>query len=244
MFFPEKIKNIKKTDRVLDVGPGAFPHPRADVLLDKKFSDNFEEKAQRGYADPPKTEKRIVYYDGGKFPFMDNEFDYVICSHVLEHIEKQDLDLFLLELQRVAKRGYIEFPTILYELINYPDVHVWFMNYRENTIYFLDKAKFSSNFVHKSFREMFYAKDKYMYKAFTKYKEVFFSGFEWENHIDYRVVNNYDELLNENDYLKIKNYFSNYQEKSEEYTISTMIKTSFLALRNLLEFIMKYSPHR
>jgi SAM-dependent methyltransferase len=44
-------------------------------------------------------------------PFKDKEFDYVICSHVLEHVP----DPFKLkaEIERVGKAGYIELPTKL-----------------------------------------------------------------------------------------------------------------------------------
>jgi len=32
MFFPEKIKNIKKNDYVLEIGPGGTPFNRSDVF--------------------------------------------------------------------------------------------------------------------------------------------------------------------------------------------------------------------
>ena len=107
MFYPEKIKNIATIDKVLEVGPGGTSHPRADVFLEKTFATEGEWKLQRGYADKLETNKKTVYYDGGKFPFADNEFDYVICSHVIEHIE--DVEFFLSELFRVASftaRGF------------------------------------------------------------------------------------------------------------------------------------------
>ena len=89
------------------MGPGGTSHPRADVFLEKTFATEGEWKLQRGYADKLETNKKTVYYDGGKFPFADNEFDYVICSHVIEHIE--DVEFFLSELFRVASftaRGF------------------------------------------------------------------------------------------------------------------------------------------
>ena len=40
----------------------------------------------------------------GQFlPFSDKAFDYVICSHVLEHVE--DPDLLISELMRVSNTG-------------------------------------------------------------------------------------------------------------------------------------------
>ena len=41
----------------------------------------------------------------------DKEFDYVVLSHVLEHV--QNIKEFTSEVERIAKAGYIELPTKL-----------------------------------------------------------------------------------------------------------------------------------
>ena len=46
-----------------------------------------------------------------KLPFKDKEFDYVILSHVMEHVP--NLLEFKSEIERIAKAGYIELPTKL-----------------------------------------------------------------------------------------------------------------------------------
>tara|TARA_Y200000002_G_C22493319_1_gene583979 strand:- start:103 stop:759 length:657 start_codon:yes stop_codon:yes gene_type:complete len=46
-----------------------------------------------------------------KLPFKDKEFDYVICTHVIEHVN--DPIFFKKEIERVGKSGYIELPTRL-----------------------------------------------------------------------------------------------------------------------------------
>jgi SAM-dependent methyltransferase len=48
-----------------------------------------------------------------KLPFKDKEFDYIILSHVLEHVP--NLLEFKDELIRIGKSGYIELPTKLYD---------------------------------------------------------------------------------------------------------------------------------
>lgn len=134
MFFSDRIKNIERNDRVLEIGPGGSPHPRADIFLDldpATFKDEEEALYQRGSAPELKTKKAIVYYDGKTFPFNDNEFDYVICSHVLEHVLEPEN--FLNELFRVAKKGYIEYPTILYDYIYNIPVHHNFLYFNEDT---------------------------------------------------------------------------------------------------------------
>jgi SAM-dependent methyltransferase len=91
--------NIKKTDRVLEVGGGHRPHPRANVVVDKFIHNNFHRSGDL------KVLKNQVFLeaDGENLPFSDKEFDYVICSHVLEHVENPEK--FLSEQFRVAKRG-------------------------------------------------------------------------------------------------------------------------------------------
>jgi ubiquinone/menaquinone biosynthesis C-methylase UbiE len=58
-------------------------------------------------------------------PFKDNEFDYIIASHVVEHVE--DISYFLNELSRVGKRGYIEVPTRLEDNLVFENKkdHIW-----------------------------------------------------------------------------------------------------------------------
>jgi SAM-dependent methyltransferase len=54
-------------------------------------------------------------------PFRDKTFDYVIAFHVLEHIPRPEL--FLEELMRVAKAGYIETPNVIFEHLVPYDIH-------------------------------------------------------------------------------------------------------------------------
>ena len=58
-------------------------------------------------------------------PFKDNEFDYIIASHVVEHVE--DISYFLNELYRVGRRGYIEIPTRLEDNLVFENKkdHIW-----------------------------------------------------------------------------------------------------------------------
>ena len=74
MFFPQRITGIKPTDRVLDIGPGADPHPRSNVLLEMAFADEAEYANQFGHGRKLETDKQVVLYDGTTFPVADGEF--------------------------------------------------------------------------------------------------------------------------------------------------------------------------
>lgn len=52
--------------------------------------------------------KTVEVFDGYHIPFADNEFDLVILSHVLEHVEYERM--LLRELKRVSKYQLIEVP--------------------------------------------------------------------------------------------------------------------------------------
>lgn len=143
MFFPERITSIRAGDRVLEVGPGATPHPRADEFLEYDFPEFGEAVRQRGgiVSAPDYAGRKVTRYTGDVFPYRDGEFDYVIASHVIEHVA--DPVRFAQELCRVGGgRGYIEFPLPTYEYLYDFAVHqhwVW-LDASEAVIRFVPKS--------------------------------------------------------------------------------------------------------
>lgn len=99
-----------KSALVLEVGSGGSPYFRANVLIDA-----YATTRERHWA-PFITDRPSVLGMGEALPFRDKSFDFVIASHVLEH--SAEPENFLLELQRVAKAGYIETPDAFMERIN------------------------------------------------------------------------------------------------------------------------------
>lgn len=193
MFFPEKIVNINPSDKVLEIGPGGTPHPRSDVFLERIYVTEEAWASQRGYAPKLVTDKKIVFYEGGKFPFDDNEFDYVICSHVIEHVD--DVEFFLSELFRVAPKGYLEYPTIYYEyLYNFSD-HLNFVKRQNGNLLYLRKENTSLN--------QFLPVQKILHQSFgmgysrlvEDLKPIMFEGFEWTQRFTARQAMNIDELV-------------------------------------------------
>jgi SAM-dependent methyltransferase len=177
MFFPGLVQSIKASDRVLEIGPGGSPHPRADIFLEYDFDSLSLAEAQRGYDRPLKTDKPITYYKDTKFPFEDKEFDYIICSHVVEHVP--DLDQFASEIFRVGKAGYLEYPTIYYDYIyNFPE-HTTFVKRKEETLFWMPKAQtplaefqLVQDFFYESLSQRYF-------DLVDDLKPFFFEGFEW-----------------------------------------------------------------
>lgn len=144
MFFPEKIVSIRPLDKVLEIGPGATPHARSNAFLELAFDTSGDKIAQRGgiTEDAFFGGRPVYYYDGTNFPFETGQFDYVICSHVIEHVVNPVS--FLEEIFRVAGgRGYIEYPLLTYEYLYDFKVHLHFVKFdaKERKLQFLPKSK-------------------------------------------------------------------------------------------------------
>jgi len=207
MFFPEKIKSIKATDKVLEIGPGSSPLPRSDVFLDKEFDDK-EAQKQRALQPKIKYNKPAYYYEGSNFPFQDNEFDYVICSQVLEHIPENEFGNFIKEIERVAKRGYIEVPRVFYEYLFNFHVHKWLINFKDGNLLLLDKRKVKFSHI----QDVFYLMLKYGFKKkkitiINDFVDLFIIAYEWEDRINYKIVDSLDELISKVDVAFYKEYF-------------------------------------
>jgi SAM-dependent methyltransferase len=190
MFFPDRIQ-IRDGERVLEVGPGGSPHPRADVLLDRRFDDQ-EAAAQRGHIPPLNVARELVFYDGGRFPFADRAFDYVICSHVLEHVE--DVPEFIGELVRVAPRGYLEFPTVFYEYLYNFRVHRNLLHFAGGELRWMRKERLP-------FQEFLPVQTFFYNSLCAGYEEMvvslktqMFEGFEWSGPIATRETPDLAEL--------------------------------------------------
>jgi hypothetical protein len=114
----EILRRLPDEALVLDVGGAARPFPRADWILDHA---SYEARGELGWqgdrADERFDATRWVQRDvcdREPWPFADDQFDFVICSHTLEDI--RDPVWACAELQRVARAGYVEVPSLHEEL--------------------------------------------------------------------------------------------------------------------------------
>lgn len=142
MFFSH-LMNIRRTDLVLEIGPGSLPHWRADVLADKFDSNDVTPGGNFGGEKLRTDGKPFFKLINNRLPFKENAFDYVICSHVLEHVPAEEIPILLEEIFRVAPKAYIEFPAPLYDVVHSFEAHINFLDIDGDTIYCLPKTKAS-----------------------------------------------------------------------------------------------------
>lgn len=175
---------------ILDIGCGYTANKYSKVVSDVQDLSTF-------YKD-----KKFVRILEKKLPFKDNEFDFVITSHVIEHVE--DFQFFIKEIERISRQGYIELPTRLEDNLvieNLKD-HIWWFKYDDDLKILIASKK---NQILEPFINVSTAK-----KLALIFRESLVLEILWENKIDYRI----DDILQMTSQPKIsfihliKKYFS------------------------------------
>jgi glycosyltransferase involved in cell wall biosynthesis len=123
--------NVLPDWKVLDVGSGHQPNRRANVILERYLEETIHRTIQKIVIP---VDKNLVVADAHFIPFKDKSFDFVIASHIGEHVD--DPIKFCSELQRVAERGYIEMPGPLTEFMMPTKSHKWVVKRAGNKLIF------------------------------------------------------------------------------------------------------------
>ena len=156
--------------KVLDIGCGYTAHKNATVVCDVQDLSNIYK------------EKDFVKLTSNILPFKDKEFDFVIASHVIEHVK--DVEIFIKELQRVSSKGYIELPTKLEDNLVFENKkdHIWHMEFDDdkNQLIISKKIQFLEPVLTVSSAKKFL---KYFRQSLVL--ELF-----WENSIEFNIVDN------------------------------------------------------
>lgn len=111
------LAEIPEHARVVDIGGGASPFPRADHVIDAlafeeagRGSDGSSHAALNA---PTRFSReswtQIDLCDRRPWPIPDKAFDFAVCSHLLEDV--RDPVWVCAEIQRIARAGYIEVPS-------------------------------------------------------------------------------------------------------------------------------------
>ena len=187
--FIDNLLQNNKTWNILDIGCGYNANKFAKVICDVQDLSNH-------YLD-----KKFIRLTEKKLPFKDKEFDFVVASHVMEHVE--DVEFFIKELERVSKKGYVELPTKLEDNLVFENKkdHLWHMDYDdvENKLLISKKVQYFEPILTVS--------------TIKKLNEVFRTSLVleliWEDRIIYTVSQTTEDTLKKISILNLlKKYFS------------------------------------
>jgi len=177
------------TWNILDIGCGYNANKFAKVICDvQDLSNHYQDK-------------KFIRLTEKKLPFKDKEFDFVVASHVMEHVE--DVDFFIKELERVSKKGYIELPTMLEDNLVFENKkdHLWHMDFDdvENKLLISKKVQYFEPVITVS--------------TIKKLNEVFRTSLVleliWEDSINYIVNQSTEDSFKKISVLNLlKKYFS------------------------------------
>jgi SAM-dependent methyltransferase len=177
----ETLKNNKNW-KILDIGCGYSANIHADVIADVQDLSNYYKN------------RKFIIITEDKLPFKDKEFDFVIASHVIEHVE--NFEFFIKELQRISSKGYIELPTRFADNLIFENKkdHIWWFVFDDinNQLIASKKNQLIEPFINVSTGKMF---EKF-------FRESFVFELLWNDKIDYRI----DNSLRNGSFKKISFY--------------------------------------
>ena len=186
------IDNLLKNNnswKILDIGCGYSAHSNASVICDVQDLSHF-------YKD-----KKFIQLNEKTLPFKDKEFDFVIASHVLEHVD--DVGFFIKELERISSKGYIELPTILEDNLVFENKkdHVWHMEFEDikNELQISKKIQYLEPIVTVS-----------SIKKLSQYfRQSLILELYWENSIEFIMVSkNFEEKYKLSRLTLVRKFFS------------------------------------
>ena len=128
------LKNILPDDIVLDIGSGNNPIDRANILADFSPDDDFHRSGNL-IEDRP-----VIVCSVERIPIREKAIDFVLCSHVLEHVNNPSIACS--ELQRISRKGYVETPAYGKDiLIGTGYMHKWQVVSFEGSMIFFEYSK-------------------------------------------------------------------------------------------------------
>ena len=172
-------------EKILDIGSGGDPFPYATILADRYLEPTYHRSAEF------KSEgKPVIICDISALPFIDGAFDYVVAAHVLEHVENPIKAC--IELQRVAKSGFIETPTLMKDaLFSWAKgMHIWHLLLQGNRLFFFEYTERKSEGIRSSawYQVIFSTMYHPLQGAFNDNQDLFNVLFEWETQFDVTVI--------------------------------------------------------
>lgn len=185
--------DIEPNDLVLDVGSGGWPFQRANHLADK-----FHGNTSHRFEDIARDHRPLFEVDLESLSFADKSYDFVFCSHVLEHLENPGQAIR--ELTRIGKRGYIEVPTrlsdILFNFTRLNNHHRWHGLVLDGTLLLVEwsdeERRELGNYYFNSLQSPYLNAFQDFFEA---NRDLFFCSLHWKSEIPFLVIDKHGQII-------------------------------------------------
>lgn len=173
--------NISPDERVLDIGGGADPFYGASVVVEPHLENASHRSGENVLPDVD-----YVQCFAENLSFRDKAFDVAVSRQVFEHVNSPN-DACR-EMMRVARRGFIETPRKIYELISGPNPsHQWFVSVADGALVFERRMFVRHPLRHLGLGTVPSSKEGQLL-IHGEYRNLSCVQFYWEGGFDYRVV--------------------------------------------------------
>ena len=184
---------IAPDDLVLDIGSGGWPFKRANHLADK-YPDETTHRMEAMVRD----QRPFFEVDLEHLPFSDRTYDFVFCSHVLEHLDKPGQAMR--ELMRVGRRGYIEVPTrlsdVMFNFTRLPNHHRWHGMVLGNTLVLVEWNDWERRDMGNHYFDALHSEYANAFQDFfERNRDLFFSSLNWDGVINFLLIDKHGRIV-------------------------------------------------
>lgn len=185
--------DIRPDDLVLDIGSGGWPFKRANHLADK-YPDNTTHRVEAMVRD----QRPFFKVDLQRLPFSDRAYDFVFCSHVLEHLDNPGQAIR--ELMRIGRRGYIEVPTrlsdVMFNFTRLPNHHRWHGMVLGVTLVLIEWNEWERRDLGSHFFNALHSEYANAFQEFfERNRDLFFASYHWEETISFLIINKQGRII-------------------------------------------------
>ena len=178
--------DLSPDDLVLDVGSGGWPFKRANHLADK-----YPDKTTHRVESIVRDQRPFFEVDLERLPFPNDAYDFVFCSHVLEHMDNPGQAMR--ELMRVGRRGYIEVPTrlsdVMFNFTRLPNHHRWHGMVVGSTIILIEWNDWERRDLGNQFFDALHSEYSNAFQDFfERNRDIFFASCHWTDTFEFMVI--------------------------------------------------------
>lgn len=178
--------DIAQNDLVLDIGSGGWPFKRANHLADR-----YPKQTTHRMDNLVRDKRPFSVIDLEHLPFIDHAYDFIFCSHVLEHLDNPGQAIR--ELMRVGRRGYIEVPTrlsdVMFNFTRLPNHHRWHGMILGETVVLVEWNDWERRDLGNCLFDALHSEYKNTFQDFfERNHDLFFASCRWSEEINFLII--------------------------------------------------------